>query len=122
MGRTSLRELVCALEWCDVFITNDSAPMHVAVARGIPVVALFCATTPSLGFYPYSSMATVVQKDLSCRPCTSHGGRRCPLGTEDCIHLVETVDVLRGVEQVMKGKDHSNSTSENAFTPNFITL
>jgi len=122
VGRTSLRELPCALERCDVFITNDSAPMHIAVSRGIPVVALFCATTPSLGFYPYSSRATVVQKELPCRPCTSHGGRRCPLGTEDCIHLVGAEDVLRGVEQVMNGKDQSDSTSENPFTPNFITL
>jgi len=122
VGRTSLRELPCALERCDVFITNDSAPMHIAVARGIPVVALFCATTPSLGFYPYSSRATVVQKELPCRPCTSHGGRRCPLGTEDCIQLVGSEDVLRGVEQVLNGKDQSDSTSENPFTPNFITL
>ena len=33
-GRIGLRELPGALEWCDVFITNDSGPMHVAVARG----------------------------------------------------------------------------------------
>ncbi len=122
VGRTSLRELPCAVERCDVFITNDSAPMHIAVARGIPVVALFCATTPSLGFYPYASRATVVQKELSCRPCTSHGGRRCPLGTADCIHLVKSEDVLRGVEQVINGKDQRDSTSENPFTPNIITL
>ena len=122
VGRTSLRELPCAVERCDVFITNDSAPMHIAVARGIPVVAVFCATTPSLGFYPYASRATVVQKELSCRPCTSHGGRRCPLGTADCIHLVKSEDVLRGVEQVINGKDQRDSTSENPFTPNIITL
>jgi len=122
VGRTSLRELPCALERCDVFITNDSAPMHIAVARGIPVVALFCATTPSLGFYPYCSRATVVQKELPCRPCTSHGGRRCPLGTEDCIQLVGSEDVLQGVEQALNGKDQSDSTSENPFTPNFITV
>ncbi len=122
VGRTSLGELPCALERCDLFITNDSAPMHMAVARGIPVVALFCATTPSLGFYPYSSRATVIQKKLHCRPCTSHGGRRCPLGTEDCIHLIRPEDVLRGIEQVMKGEDQRDTTTENPFTPHFITL
>ncbi len=122
VGRTSLGELPGALQRCDLLITNDSAPMHIAVARGIPVVALFCATTPSLGFYPYSSRAAVVQKELPCRPCTSHGGRRCPLGTEDCIHLIGPEDVLRGVEQVMKGENQRDSTTENLFAPHFITL
>lgn len=100
-GKIDLRELVCAIERCDVFITNDSGPMHIAVARGVPVVAVFCATTRSLGFYPYSSRAVVVEKNLPCRPCSSHGGRRCPLGTEDCMRLIGAEDVLRAVERLL---------------------
>lgn len=122
VGRTSLGELPAALERCDLLITNDSAPMHIAVARGIPVVALFCATTPSLGFYPYSSRAAIVQKELPCRPCTSHGGRRCPLGTEDCIRLIGPDDVLGAVEQVLKGENQRDSPTDNLFMPQFITL
>ncbi|MGH7847000.1 MAG: lipopolysaccharide heptosyltransferase II, partial [Candidatus Binatia bacterium] len=94
VGRFSLRELPAAIDWCDLFICNDTGPMHVAVARGVPVVAIFCATTPSLGFYPYSSKAIVVEKDLHCRPCSPHGGIRCPLGTEDCIRLIHPEHVL----------------------------
>ena len=121
-GRISLRELACALEWCDVFITNDSGPMHVAVARGIPVVAIFCATTPSLGFYPYSSRAVVVEKDLRCRPCGSHGGRRCPLGTEDCMRLIHAEDVLRGVDLLLNGKNAAGPLGSEPHLPQFITL
>ena len=121
-GRIGLRELPGALEWCDVFITNDSGPMHVAVARGISVVAIFCATTPSLGFYPYTSNAVVLEKALSCRPCASHGGRRCPLGTEECIHGIGSEDVLRGVEMLLKVAGTEVSTSHSPPVPHFITL
>ena len=76
--RITLPELPAALDLCKVLVTNDSGPMHIAVARAVPVVAIFCATTPALGFYPYSSKAIVLEKDLPCRPCSSHGGRRCP--------------------------------------------
>lgn len=122
VGKIGLRELACALDWCDVFITNDSGPMHIAVARGIPVVAVFCATTPSLGFYPYSSRAVVVERDLSCRPCSSHGGRRCPLGTEDCIRLIGAEDVLRGVEQLLMGRGQPGSSNGHSYAPDFITV
>jgi heptosyltransferase-2 len=101
VGRISLRELPAAISRCRVFVTNDSGPMHVAVARRVPTVALFCATTPELGFYPYSAKAIVVERNLHCRPCASHGGRRCPLGSEDCIRQIHPEIVLAAIE-----KDH----------------
>ena len=121
-GKMDLQQLACALDWCDLFITNDSGPMHVAVARGIPVVAIFCATTPSLGFYPYTSRAAVVEKALSCRPCSSHGGRRCPLGTEDCMRLIKAEDVLRGAEPLLAEKGRAADASPDGRLPQFITL
>ena len=118
-GKFTLRELPQALGACDLFITNDSGPMHIAVALKVPTVALFCATTPDLGFYPYSSAAVVLQKDLPCRPCGSHGGRRCPLGTADCIRLIRPEHVLRAVENLLQwraqGKPHAGSQPEFVF-------
>src|SRR5205823_5632021 len=73
---------------------NDSAPMHIACARGVPVVGVFCATTPALGYGPWGPRAAVVEADLACRPCARHGGRRCPRGTEDCMRLVAPATVL----------------------------
>ncbi len=122
VGKIALRELACALDECDVFITNDSGPMHIAVARGVPVVAVFCATTPALGFYPYTSKAVVVEKELPCRPCSSHGGRRCPLGTEDCIRLIKAEDVLRAVDRILdEGKEASPAVAVS-HRPQFLVL
>ena len=120
VGRIGLRELAAAISRCRVFVTNDSGPMHIAVARRIPTVAVFCATTPDLGFYPYASNAIVVQRDLACRPCASHGGRRCPLGTEDCIRQISPQTVMQAVEKLLQ---HDASVSHSwSFQPEFLTV
>lgn len=116
-GRFSLRELPAAIGRCQIFVTNDSGPMHIAVARKVPTVALFCATTPDLGFYPYSANAIVIQKPLACRPCTSHGGRRCPLVHEHCIRQIRPQTVMTAVEKLLAGKASGNC---DRFMPEFL--
>ena len=93
-GRTDLATLVAVIDRLALLVANDSAPMHIACARGVPVVAVFCATTPALGYGPWSSLAAVVEADLACRPCARHGGPRCPRGTDDCMRLVSPDTVL----------------------------
>ncbi len=121
-GGVGLGELAAAVERCDVFITNDSGPMHVAVARQVPVVAIFCATTPALGFYPYASNAVVVEKELACRPCGAHGGRRCPLGTEDCMRLIKAEEVLLGVERLLEGGPGRRPAPADSYLPQSIVV
>ena len=122
VGKTSLRELPAALAHCGLFITNDSGPMHIAVAMGVPVVAIFCATTPSLGFYPYSSKSVVVEKKLSCRPCSSHGGRRCPLGTEDCIRLIEPEQVCLAAKRLLQDVAAMSAGDLGGCQPRFVRI
>lgn len=121
VGLIGVRELPAAINRCRIFITNDSGPMHIAVARGVPTVAVFCATTPDLGFYPYTNDAIVVQRDLSCRPCASHGGRRCPLGTEDCIRQISPDAVFRAAEKLLAG-DGGRESPRMPFQPEFMTV
>lgn len=122
VDRIALRELPAALSLCRVLVTNDSGPMHIAVAEGVPVIAIFCATTPALGFYPYSSKAVVLEKDLPCRPCSSHGGRRCPLGTEDCIRLIGPEQVYRAVERLLDAASPPDLEAANRYLPQFVMV
>ena len=102
-GQTDLQTSMALIDRAQVVISNDSAPMHLAVARQVPVVAIFCATTPGLGYGPYSDNAVIVEKkDLFCRPCRRHGGPSCPRGTEECMQLVTAQDVLAGVDRLLK--------------------
>jgi lipopolysaccharide heptosyltransferase I len=67
-GETSLHEMVEWLRLCKLMITNDTGPMHVAAALGVPVVALFGPTDPhSTG--PYGQLENVMRMDLPCAPC-----------------------------------------------------
>ncbi len=103
-GQTELATLVAVIDRLAVLVCNDSAPMHIASALQVPVVAIFCSTTPAQGYGPYGRHATVVEADLACRPCGRHGGEVCPLGTDACMHLVESAGVLAATRAMLAGK------------------
>ncbi|OGR87384.1 MAG: lipopolysaccharide heptosyltransferase II [Elusimicrobia bacterium RIFCSPLOWO2_01_FULL_60_11] len=84
-GKTDLKSLAALIARCEIFITNDSGPMHLASAAGVPVAAIFGPTTRELGFFPYGPKSKVVELDMSCRPCSLHGGPVCPLGHFKCM-------------------------------------
>ncbi|MFI5346392.1 MAG: lipopolysaccharide heptosyltransferase II [Elusimicrobiota bacterium] len=91
VGKTDLEELKSLMGRLSLFVTNDSGPMHLAAASGVPVVAIFGATTRELGFFPYGSGHRVVEAELACRPCGLHGAKDCPEGHFLCMRLL-TVD------------------------------
>ena len=75
--------------------------MHLAVAMKTHVVAVFGATVPSFGFAPYGEKDVVVQIDeLPCRPCTIHGGDKCPIGTFACMVNISTEMVFEKIVQL----------------------
>lgn len=68
-GRTTLPQLAALLKRAALLVTNDSGPMHLAVAVGTPVVAIFGPTDPrAVG--PYGTGHTVLKKDIDCSLCT----------------------------------------------------
>jgi heptosyltransferase-2 len=102
VGQADLLTFMAVIDHAQVVISNDSAPMHIAAACNVPVVAIFCATTPGLGYGPYTNQAVVVEKkELSCRPCGRHGSHSCPLGTDACMREVSVADVLAGIDHLL---------------------
>ncbi len=74
-GVTTLRELACIIKDCNLLITNDSGPMHIASAFNTPLVALF-GSTDEIVTGPYGKPDAVINKHASCSPCLK---RVCPI-------------------------------------------
>jgi heptosyltransferase-2 len=67
-GRTSLSELAALLKQCRLIVTNDSGPMHMAQALGVPVVSIFGPTDPGR-CGPWGGGCEPVQASLDCIKC-----------------------------------------------------
>lgn len=90
-GKTSLRELMALIQLCDVFLTNDSGPMHIAAALNIPLVALF-GSTSDVKTGPYG-IGKVIHKHVECSPCYK---RICPIDFR-CMKRIEVDEVYREI-------------------------
>ena len=67
-GKTSLKELIAVMRKAKFVISNDSGPMHIAAALGIPVYAIFGPTDP-LRTGPYGKGHTIIRAAIPCAPC-----------------------------------------------------
>ncbi|MBI5193081.1 MAG: lipopolysaccharide heptosyltransferase II [Nitrospirae bacterium] len=98
-GKTSVRELMALIHRCKCIITNDSGPMHIAAALGIPVTAIFGSTDP-VKSGPSGEGHVVIKKDVPCSPCFL---RTCPTDLK-CMDLISVEDVLEGVAKIDRSK------------------
>jgi lipopolysaccharide heptosyltransferase II len=88
-GVFGLQATGALLKRARALLSGDTGVMHMATGVGTPVVALFGPTVEAFGFFPYTPAATVLELPLPCRPCTSQGGPRCPLGHHRCLVDIE---------------------------------
>jgi lipopolysaccharide heptosyltransferase II len=88
-GDLTLQGTGAVIKRSAALISGDTGVMHMATGLGTPVVALFGPTVRQFGFFPYKARATVVERDLTCRPCSSHGGPVCPLEHHLCMREIQ---------------------------------
>lgn len=93
-----LSNLVGILGKSDLVVTNDSGPMHIASAAGIPVVALFGPTNPDLTG-PYTERQLVISKNMECSPCYR---KRCIQNSFECMESITVEEVFEGVKHILK--------------------
>jgi len=96
-GRTSVRELLSVVKRCNFFITNDSGPMHLAAAFGVPLVAIF-GSTDHATTYPLAAKALVVRESVDCAPCMK---RECPTD-HICMKAVKAETVIAKALELQK--------------------
>ena len=99
-GKLSIKELCEYIGGIDLFITNDSGPMHIAAAYNTPTVAIF-GPTDFTETSPYSKSYKIVTKNLDCAPCKR---RECPLKGANyhrCMKDIEAKDVLEAIRELI---------------------
>ena len=99
-GQTTLRELCVLLRMCSMVLTNDSGPMHLAAAIGVPVVVPFGSTSPELTGpgLPGSAGHVVLKSTAPCAPCFL---RECPIDFR-CMREHTVEKLVRAVLDLLK--------------------
>ncbi len=89
-GRTTVRQLMAVVGRCGLFLTNDTGPMHIAAALGVPVAAIF-GPTDSRTTSPFGGRHRIISHPVDCAPCLL---RECPIDHRCMTRL--TVDEVYG--------------------------
>ena len=95
-GETDLPSLLGLLSRCDLLVTNDSGPMHLAAALDTPQIALF-GSTDEKATGPFSSKAHVLHKHVECSPCLL---RECPIDLR-CFSRIAVDEVYAAARAVL---------------------
>jgi lipopolysaccharide heptosyltransferase II len=100
-GETSLPEMVEWVRLCDLMVTNDTGPMHVAAALGKPLIALFGPTEPHRTG-PYGQLENVLRIDLPCLPCMKSV---CHFEKpEECLRALPPAQVFERAQKLLQSR------------------
>ncbi len=103
VGKTTTEEAAAIIAHSQLIITNDSAPVHIALATNVHSFILLGPTVREFGFVPPKEYSTVFEDvNLWCRPCASHGGGICPIYTHECMKNIAVENVVNSVLQYLK--------------------
>ncbi len=95
-GKTTINQLACLINKCGVYISMDSAPMHVASCMGTPFIALFGPTDPRRHL-PLAKKYIVIKKDLPCAPCYKSKCKK-----QKCMDSITSEEVLEAVNSLLR--------------------
>ena len=98
VGRTTLKQLAAISARATLFVSGDTAPMHIAAAVGTPVVAIFGPTGP-LNTAPWGRGHRVITKGYACQPCGQDGcgGSK----RSDCLEDLTPEEVIPQVDEAL---------------------
>ena len=101
-GGFSLQQSASIVSQASVLLTNDTGLMHIAACFKTQIVSVWGNTVPDLGMYPYlpnhNELYSIHQvENLSCRPCSKIGYKKCPKGHFNCMNLQDTISIVRDI-------------------------
>ena len=95
-GKTNINELAVLIKKCQVFISADSSPLHIASAVGTPFIALF-GPTDARRHLPPGKNYIIMNKELHCSPCYKTKCR-----SKKCMVQITPAEVFAAVMKLLK--------------------
>lgn len=105
-GKLNLENEMLLISYMDVVLSMDSANMHLASLVQVPVVSVWGATHPSLGFYGFEQNPdNAVQIELDCRPCAVFGELPCQRGDYACLEWLSEESIITRIHKVLENNN-----------------
>lgn len=103
IGKLTLEKELLLISYLSVLVSMDSANMHLASLVNTPVVSVWGATHPYLGFYGYNQPPNnaVQLNDLDCRPCSVFGNVPCWRGDHACMNRISPQTIVEKINRVL---------------------
>ena len=99
-GELGVRPGIAALARCLLYLGNDTGTMHMAVAAGLPCVAVFSSRDYPGIWYPYGDGHVVFRTSIDCEGCML---QVCPRNNE-CLFSIGSGDVFCAAERIVSRK------------------
>jgi ADP-heptose:LPS heptosyltransferase len=99
-GKTSVSHLASVLKRCKLFISNDSGPVHIASAVGIPVISIFGRNQKGLSpkrWGPVGKRDKILHKEVGCIECLAHNCTK----RFACLKAITVDDVLGAADSIL---------------------
>ena len=101
IGKTGLADLPAIIKQCDLIISNDTGPIHIAAAVGTKVLGLYFSTACFSETAPYGEGNVIIQAELPCSPC--HEREMCE--ELECRDYLNAEAVGQVAEMILDGKN-----------------
>lgn len=112
-GRLNLENELLLISYLDVMISMDSANMHLASLVQVPVISIWGATHPNLGFYGFGQDSeNAIQTEIECRPCSVFGEIPCFRKDIACLNWIEEEVIIKKVDHILYNRGAINNTDE----------
>jgi len=110
--KTTVRQSAALMERCNIFVTNDAGPMHIAASVGTPIVAIFGPTDP-IWLHPWTEEYAIVRTGIDCSPCFYYSPKPLTCKREDYACLTElAVDTVYNAVKEMLEKTISQAQGD----------